>query len=925
MLEATPVVFCAAKHAPLPQARIFSPPTPTDRLRTLSADEPCTRDELRHELVAFAGAEMRPMLRAELKAAQGEFFAEEFRETWRQLVEREFGHMLQELKEQLSAAQLTPRSMALMANDRKTTRVNTFTTATAITVAGQEDRSHNVAFGSHNPFMDETGSTCTQHIGGGKRDDTGRNSLASIHDKGAGHDKSAGNHMKGQLAADKRKSVKTQKAAQVAEKTRKCVEKKLKRSTTGNLVIPSMAALLNPQDLQRGHAVQSSHSHAGHERKKQQQKGSVGFASHSPVPSLHKAEADNDSPEPAQLGRVIYGNHSNRTSVETDQAMHVMVNGHKFHGPPGAPDSASGAAGDHHADSNRRESEMSVLLSPFSSQGVAMQPTPSKLSSHSTPSTTLGHKDASMVRQSTLGTIADRVASPSGRRSPGSPLCLDDPDLPDVVPLASPKRPVSFAQEAEINVCADEDADEDAPPPQASEKSAGKGGARFAVTKTTHTNSSGGGPKSTTFHEDNDEHDLEDLNDDSSDEESEEETRTCCSAVSRVCSRIISKASFEQFCGFLIVMNGVSIGLEVDYMKIYNTDKAPFAFRVVELALCAFFTLEICLRICADPSAWAWGQAWRWNLFDAVMIGNQLVTELCELALPEATDSDGGVKFTFLRLLRLLRLIRIMRVARLLRFVSELQLLTLSIIGSLQSLFYTLVLMFMMIYLVGVFLTQMAVDRQQQGLDAVGTEDLDKLFGSLGGTCLSLYQSILGGFDWHEMMDTIIKYFGMWVGAVFALFMAFTVLAMMNIVTGVFVDASLKNAKETREYNLMSLAQNLFQDADANLQLLVRWDDFEAQIHKPVMRDFFKFIDIDMSEASTVFELLDVEGVGVIDLDQFLSGVLGLRGPAKALQLSLLAQETRQLKRKLFAHIGIMEHQLRTLDEAVAKISQRLL
>jgi hypothetical protein len=236
-------------------------------------------------------------------------------------------------------------------------------------------------------------------------------------------------------------------------------------------------------------------------------------------------------------------------------------------------------------------------------------------------------------------------------------------------------------------------------------------------------------------------------------------------------------------------------------------------------------------------------------------------------------------------------------------------------------------LIFLLIYIFGVFLTQIVVDKKAEGaLNPDGLELLSTYYGSLPESILSLYQAILGGIDWREMIQPIVDHIGILEAFAFAMFMAFTLLAMMNIVTGVFVESSLKYAKETRETNLVSLAQNLFQETSTLEQddMLISWTEFEAQLENPIMQDFFKMIDIDISEAQTVFELLDLDSVGSLDIHQFLNGVLALRGPSKAIDLTLFVHSDKQAKRKQYTQLYMLDQKMQSFGATLSEVSRRV-
>merc|ERR1719329_1002657 len=101
--------------------------------------------------------------------------------------------------------------------------------------------------------------------------------------------------------------------------------------------------------------------------------------------------------------------------------------------------------------------------------------------------------------------------------------------------------------------------------------------------------------------------------------------------------------------------------------------------------------------------------------------------------------------------------------------------------------------------------------------------------------------------------------------------------------------------------------RSLFSWADTDKNGTLSWSEFERQLQNPNMEEFFASIDVDLSEAEGVFRLLDNDESGEIDLDEFLNGCLGLHGPAKAIHLSTLMYEARNLHRNHSAHAERVE------------------
>merc|ERR1719502_2503498 len=106
-----------------------------------------------------------------------------------------------------------------------------------------------------------------------------------------------------------------------------------------------------------------------------------------------------------------------------------------------------------------------------------------------------------------------------------------------------------------------------------------------------------------------------------------------------------------------------------------------------------------------------------------------------ELLMVFAEQGEKRMNFSFMRILRMFRLVRIMRMIRILRLISELRTIVASIMGSMRSLLWTVVLIFMLVYVFAVYLTQLVLDYRVDNIDNEQVEHdiaLTYLFGSLG-------------------------------------------------------------------------------------------------------------------------------------------------------------------------------------------------
>jgi hypothetical protein len=183
----------------------------------------------------------------------------------------------------------------------------------------------------------------------------------------------------------------------------------------------------------------------------------------------------------------------------------------------------------------------------------------------------------------------------------------------------------------------------------------------------------------------------------------------------------------------------------------------------------------------------------------------------------------------------------------------------------------------------------------------------------MGRSFLTLFECITGGVDWDDAVAPLMDSVGHWIVPLFCLYISFSVLALLNVITGFFVQSSLDNAKKDNDTFMIGNVREAFKKAVANdnpnnqrqreinSSASMTWEDFEAQLRQPNMQAYFKAIDVDPSEARGLFRLIDLDNSGAVDFEEFLSGCLRLRGPAKALDLHLLMHEVKRSQKLIRA------------------------
>eukprot|EP00927_Polykrikos_kofoidii_P086553 TRINITY_DN9731_c0_g4_i2.p1 TRINITY_DN9731_c0_g4~~TRINITY_DN9731_c0_g4_i2.p1 ORF type:complete len:762 (+),score=102.79 TRINITY_DN9731_c0_g4_i2:118-2403(+) len=283
--------------------------------------------------------------------------------------------------------------------------------------------------------------------------------------------------------------------------------------------------------------------------------------------------------------------------------------------------------------------------------------------------------------------------------------------------------------------------------------------------------------------------------------------------VTAIAMQIVESGKFEAFITVCICVNSLSIGLQANHSINNLHTGSPLTFVVADTMFFCIFSVEIALRVLAFGRTIFERPEWRWNLFDITLTTIQTV----DYILSAVVDEDDEIlnfssNFSVARMMRVLRLLRIIRLFRLLRFVAELRTMVCSIASSFKSLFWTVVLLSLIVFIVGVYLTQLVADAGRARPTIFEEEEsLAKYYNTLWRTFLSLFQATTGGVDWDDLLQPLAQNVSpWWTTIVLSGYIAFAVLAMMNIVTGVFVESALLSVKQDKELELVRQVRHVF-------------------------------------------------------------------------------------------------------------------
>lgn len=375
----------------------------------------------------------------------------------------------------------------------------------------------------------------------------------------------------------------------------------------------------------------------------------------------------------------------------------------------------------------------------------------------------------------------------------------------------------------------------------------------------------------------------------------------------------------EAVISLSILANSVLVGVEVDWTVNNPNEKEPIEFMVIGYIFSVIFAFEWFARVFALGMRFLQGKQMWWNIFDTWLV----LSSFLEVAMTVLVDTGAGNVYSIrlVRLFRISRILRVIRVARVSRLLTALRLIVIQIIGTLRACFWALALLVLIMYTFGMVFAQVIAEYSDLN------PELYRYWGSVTRAMYTLYKCVTGGLDWEHAANPLSDVSWALV-AVFNVYMAFTLFAVMNTVVGVFCQSAIESAKHDYE-NTISVKmrekedftrkiRQLFQEIDVSGDGSLSYDEFKTHLQNDKVIAYFEHLGLDPADAWDLFKVLDTDGSDAVDREEFVTGCLRLKGFAKVMDIEKLQYENKHMRSKMWES---MKHTADTL----ARIEQTFL
>eukprot|EP00439_Symbiodinium_sp_Y106_P040509 s387_g4.t5 len=397
--------------------------------------------------------------------------------------------------------------------------------------------------------------------------------------------------------------------------------------------------------------------------------------------------------------------------------------------------------------------------------------------------------------------------------------------------------------------------------------------------------------------------------------------------------RCVKAPAFDVFFTAVVLSNSIFIGVELQ-VSLSNPDGTPVPIAVIQYTFTFLFLAELLLRWAAGGTKFFCGEDWMWGWLDLMIV----LTSLWEVGFEayvffaEGAEGDGGglKSLTSLKILRIVRITRIVKAARLIRifrFVMAFRLLIASIIATLKSLLWALMLLALIIYVFAILLTQAVhsykADTDNVPLSPADDDASDRYFGSLALTMLSLFMSIAGGVSWEQVLAPLSAMSETWIW-IFLFYISFTYFAVLNVVTAVFCQSAIDGAQNDHASKVHAILANkeahlgkintLFSKFGAD-DGVITFKMFQEKINSVEVREYFQTLGLDVWDAWSFFKLLDKDSGGAVEIEEFLMGCLRLRGQATAMDVGKIINDQQWLMKTQGKFNAYMEVELNQIKD----------
>jgi len=334
--------------------------------------------------------------------------------------------------------------------------------------------------------------------------------------------------------------------------------------------------------------------------------------------------------------------------------------------------------------------------------------------------------------------------------------------------------------------------------------------------------------------------------------------------------KLVASPEFDFCMGVVIIANALTIGLETSFSR--HGREIPASLNILECSFVIIYCVELVMRVYGGGGPRAFSN--NWVRFDAVMVAAGIFNLLFTMA-----SFGGGAAADVVDSVSMLKMLRLCRLAKTVRVLVQFRTLWMLVQGLMYAvlpMLWTAMLMIVVVYVFAVIAMETILDDSTKGSDY---SEACRNFDTIGDAMITLMQFMT--------LDSVAAIYrplissNFWLTFYFLIFVLLGPIALMNIVTAIMVESSLRTANEDQEAkkawetmrkkNMMPKLKSLFETLDTSHDGFVDFEELTGA--PPDIKEAMQHI-VGLDELEEVFSLMDYDGSGVIDIEEFVDGIM---------------------------------------------------
>mmetsp|Transcript_78831 Transcript_78831/g.218035 ORF Transcript_78831/g.218035 Transcript_78831/m.218035 type:complete len:377 (+) Transcript_78831:749-1879(+) len=184
-------------------------------------------------------------------------------------------------------------------------------------------------------------------------------------------------------------------------------------------------------------------------------------------------------------------------------------------------------------------------------------------------------------------------------------------------------------------------------------------------------------------------------------------------------------------------------------------------------------------------------------------------------------------------------------------------------------------------------------------------------FPNLPRALFTLLLCITGGLDWYNVVQPLMCVAPIYV-VFFSAYIIVVVFGVLNVLFAIFVEQALQirdrdlliQSEIARTETFLRDMQDLFKEADVDGNDFMTREELYDYLKDQRVMAYMAGHQLDVSDVTAMFELLDVDSSGVIEMKEFLIGTMRLKGSARCLDVM-----------RIFQCLDLLEEQLQRIQD----------